>query len=186
MLKAVVWTAHWGQKEDTATTLRIRSTEEGRRESGQYISRADGKGWIVCISDGHLYRTPQVRETFNDKKEKTGLSLLSTGEAYVSHSTRRCYWPRCSGKNLILTFPLCLSPAGGWRASPTPNGHFHLQGRRKGEDGMAPAVSFPITGEKRNSCATTKRCPLWFHWPEPCPTDILAIRRLEKQRFCLF
>lgn len=56
--------------------------------------------------------------------------------------------------NLIVTFPSCLSPAGHWRASPAPNDHFHL------EDGMAPAVCFPVIGEKRNSSATTNRRPL--------------------------
>lgn len=101
VLKAVVWTAHWGKKEDTATTLRIRSTEEGWSESGQYISRADGKGWIACIRDGCLYRTLHVRETFNYKKEKTGLTLPSKWEIYISHRTRCLkvgyYWPWCSG-----------------------------------------------------------------------------------------
>lgn len=68
MLKAVVWTAHRGQREDTATTLRIRSTEEGWRESGQYISRVDEKDrsraseMDICVEPHRLGKHSTARK----------------------------------------------------------------------------------------------------------------------------
>lgn len=50
----------------------IYKSENKKPRGGTELMEKDGS----CASgDGHLYRTPQIRETFNDKKEKTGLIL---------------------------------------------------------------------------------------------------------------
>lgn len=58
VLKCSCMVAHWGLKEDTAITLRIRSLRELSKESGQHISKSGRKGWIEYVRDGHVYTTP--------------------------------------------------------------------------------------------------------------------------------